>query len=154
MRIDLEFCAFLTLCSAGLVLAGCSHQESLDAKAAEASRVIPAAGAAMPTSEVYFSLGSAKLTTEGQNTIRAAAEAANKGDSSTVHAAGYADTLGSARSNEELSRRRAQAVAAQLVEYGLPQERIAVDWYGEQELPEPTADGTANPSNRVVTIKS
>lgn len=67
-----------------------------------------------------------------------------------VYVRGQTDTLGNAEANEVLSRQRARAVAALLVEQGANAERITVFVCGERLLNRATDDGVAEPLNRFV----
>jgi OmpA-OmpF porin, OOP family len=51
-----------------------------------------------------------------------------------------------------LSRRRADAVAAELVRRGVPKSEIFVTAFGETHPLVPTADGVREPQNRRVEI--
>ena len=66
--------------------------------------------------------------------------------------AGHADTSGTQRYNQDLSRRRAQAVASELVRLGVPREAITVQAFGESRPLVPTGDGVREPQNRRVEI--
>jgi outer membrane protein OmpA-like peptidoglycan-associated protein len=173
MSLRSSFQAILALCLAVPVLAGCNtiagvgrdisavggmvtnvadgSQQGI-ANALNESAIAPAAGVAQSSNTVYFDLGSAYLTADARDTIRAAAVAAGAGDGPAVRVAGHADTVGSASANDRLSQRRAQAVAEELAAQGVPRNRIVVDWHGERALPVPTADNTPDAQNRVVTI--
>ena len=67
-----------------------------------------------------------------------------------VYVRGQTDTLGTADTNEVLSRERARAVAALLVEQGANAERITVFVCGERLLNRATGDDVAEPLNRFV----
>ena len=67
-----------------------------------------------------------------------------------VYVRGQTDTLGTAGTNEALSRMRARAVAAMLVEQGANAERITIFVCGERLLNRSTGDGVAEPLNRFV----
>ncbi len=69
-----------------------------------------------------------------------------------IQVVGYADSAGPAELNEQLSQRRAEAVADALAAEGLPRESIEVEWHGEEQLPVPTADEVHEPDNRRVAI--
>ena len=142
--------AVLILCLAASEVAGCNAQQDIAAELLEEQEIAPGAGP--PSSAVHFALGSARLTREARSTIRAAAISAKERNVTHIRVVGYADALGSAAGNERLSRRRAQAVAAELVANGVLRDRITIDWHGERELPVPTPDGTPKAQNRVVTI--
>jgi outer membrane protein OmpA-like peptidoglycan-associated protein len=173
MRLYPSFRALPALCLSVLVLAGCNTIAGVGrdisavggiitnvadgtqrgiATALNESTIAPAAGMAQSSNTVYFSLGSAYLTEDARDTIRAAAVSAGQGDGPAIRVAGHADTVGPATSNDRLSQRRAQAVAAELSAQGVPRDRIIVDWHGERALPVPTADNTPDAQNRVVTI--
>ena len=68
----------------------------------------------------------------------------------TVTLEGHADAIGSEAYNMELSRRRATAVADELMAHGVRRDRVAVEAYGEQRpvAPNTNADGTDNPAGR------
>jgi outer membrane protein OmpA-like peptidoglycan-associated protein len=70
----------------------------------------------------------------------------------TIQVVGYADSAGPAELNEQLSQRRAEAVADALAAEGLPRESIEVQWHGEEQLPVPTGDEVHEPDNRRVAI--
>lgn len=65
---------------------------------------------------------------------------------------GYADTSGDAATNMEVSRRRAQNVAAELVRQGVRWDDIVVEWFGETRLARLTPDGVAELVNRRVSV--
>jgi outer membrane protein OmpA-like peptidoglycan-associated protein len=128
-------------------LVGCSdpRQDLITALSEETN---PSAG----VSSVYFAVGSARVSPEGREVIRAAAAAASQNDEARILVTGYTDASGPADLNERLSKRRAEALAAALEAEGVPRDRIAVVWHGEENLPVPTADGRREGNNRVVTI--
>jgi OmpA-OmpF porin, OOP family len=69
-----------------------------------------------------------------------------------VNVVGHADVNPSALGNDELSRRRANAVAAELVALGIGRELITVEWRGDDD---PISDGTtedALAANRRVEV--
>lgn len=173
MSLRSVFRTFFVLCLTVPVLAGCNtiagvgrdisaiggmvtnvadgSQQGI-ATALNESTIAPAAGVAQSANTVYFDSGSAYLTQDARETIRAAAAAAGQGSGPAIRVAGYADTVGPAAANDRLSQRRAQAVADELAAQGVPRNRIIVDWYGERSLPVPTGDETPDAQNRVATI--
>lgn len=66
---------------------------------------------------------------------------------------GHADRSGSAGLNQNLSRKRAQAVAARLRDAGVPRESIVVRAFGEERLAVPSGDGAPDPGNRRVAVR-
>jgi outer membrane protein OmpA-like peptidoglycan-associated protein len=119
--------------------------------------VVPAAG----NNVVYFSTGSAEIPSDGLEMIRSIAEDAQpeqqaqqgtEEGTARIEVVGYTDSAGPAAFNEQLSQRRAEAVAAALAAEGLPREAITVRWHGEEQLPVPTGDDVHEPDNRRVSI--
>ena len=68
----------------------------------------------------------------------------------SVTVEGHADSIGSDAYNTELSRRRATAVAEELITHGVRRDRVAVEAYGERRplAPNTHTDGTDNPAGR------
>jgi outer membrane protein OmpA-like peptidoglycan-associated protein len=67
--------------------------------------------------------------------------------------AGYADPRGSDAYNDELSLRRAQAVAAVLMSAGVPGERILIEAHGKTESTSAAGDLDAYALDRRVTVR-
>jgi OmpA-OmpF porin, OOP family len=65
---------------------------------------------------------------------------------------GYTDTSGTPRYNQGLSVRRAQAVQAELVRDGVPNEAISIQGFGDTHLLVSTGPGVREPQNRRVEI--
>ena len=107
----------------------------------------PAAGGNV----VYFTTGSAKIPADGLEMIHAIADDA-KQSTQKIEVIGYTDTAGPADYNEQLSERRAEAVADELTAQGLRRESIIIKWHGENQLPVPTEDGVPKRENRRVSI--
>ena len=102
---------------------------------------------------VFFAFDSAELEADARQTIAEAAEAYRRtGEAQQITATGHTDTSGSAEYNLELSQRRAEAVAAELVRQGVPATDIVTVGRGEEDLLVPTADGVREPRNRRVEI--
>lgn len=75
-------------------------------------------------SDVMFSSGSAALQPGAQDKLRRFAEVLNRYPRTTVQIIGHTDSRGTEESNDELSRRRARAVADELVADGVGSSRI------------------------------
>jgi outer membrane protein OmpA-like peptidoglycan-associated protein len=148
-RSTVEF--LLIPCLASLALAGCTNQNRDIANVL--ADIAPAGGFSRPIKTVYFAPGSARLTTETRQIIRDFAATVIAEHLTTVRVTGHADTIGSPDENERLSQRRALMVAAALVEYGVPRERIMVDWTWS-EPPIPTSNETPEAANRTVTMRT
>jgi outer membrane protein OmpA-like peptidoglycan-associated protein len=66
---------------------------------------------------------------------------------------GYADPRGSARFNDGLSLRRAEAVAKALVKAGCPQDRLLIEGHGSSDSTSPRGDLDAYAFDRRVTVR-
>jgi OOP family OmpA-OmpF porin len=75
-----------------------------------------------------------------------------RGRPAKVTVAGHADRSGSEAYNERLSERRARNVAQALVQRGVPERALEVEWFGERRPRIPTPDGQREPRNRRVEI--
>jgi outer membrane protein OmpA-like peptidoglycan-associated protein len=117
----------------------------------------PASGqsmAAVPAGDtVYFSLGSADLTADGRRAIDSAVGDVRRQSSLRIKVIGYTDTSGSSNANEQLSLRRAEAVADELVAQGVPRDMIDISGRGEADLAVQTSDGIVEPKNRRASIE-
>ena len=69
-----------------------------------------------------------------------------------VVVSGYTDTVGSAASNDTLSKRRAAVVSAALRIRGISRDNMKMDGYGEEFLSKRTADGVDEAKNRRVEV--
>ncbi|RAI59309.1 OmpA family protein [Roseicella frigidaeris] len=101
---------------------------------------------------VFFDWDRADLTARAREIIAEAAQNASRVQSTRIEVAGHADRSGSAAYNQRLSQRRADAVAAELVNRGVSRSEISVSAYGESRPLVPTADGVREPQNRRVEI--
>ena len=101
---------------------------------------------------VFFDWDRADLTGRARQIVAEAASAATRVQVTRIEVAGHTDTSGTARYNQGLSIRRAQAVADELVRDGVARESITTQGFGERHLLVPTADGVREPHNRRVEI--
>jgi OmpA-OmpF porin, OOP family len=69
-----------------------------------------------------------------------------------IEANGYTDTSGTKQYNQGLSVRRAKAVQAELVKYGVPESAITIQGFGDAHLLVPPGPGVRRPQNRRVEI--
>jgi OOP family OmpA-OmpF porin len=79
-----------------------------------------------PVFLVFFDWDSAVVGPSGREVIGLAAQTYKAGSPVTVQVTGFTDTSGSAGYNQRLSVRRANAVAAVLVQDGVPQNALVV----------------------------
>jgi len=113
----------------------------------------PPAPAARQEFIVFFEFDKSTLTPEGKDVVDRAAAAYKRGGSLKMSIAGYTDRAGTPSYNMRLSQRRAETVRAALVADGVPDNQIAVAWYGEENNRVPTANGVREPQNRRVEIE-
>lgn len=105
------------------------------------------AGAAGAPTFVYFDRNSAALTSRARHVIDAFAAAGGIG-AKKVEVAGGADRTEAADDNRDLSSRRAQAVAAELIRKGVPKAAIHVSTFSLKEVYYPPATPPMGPSPR------
>ena len=101
---------------------------------------------------VFFDWDRADLTERARQIIGEAAQATQRVQVTRIEVNGYTDLSGTARYNQGLSVRRANAVAAELVRDGVPQNEIVTRGFGESNPLVPTAQGVREPQNRRVEI--
>jgi outer membrane protein OmpA-like peptidoglycan-associated protein len=102
--------------------------------------------------EVHFNSGSAELTPGGARVAREAVERIRSMDVARVQVVAFTDRVGDAAYNLVLSKERALSLAAMLERVGLPRDMVEVIGKGEEDAPEATADGVAEPLNRCAGI--
>ncbi len=101
---------------------------------------------------VFFDWDRATLSDRARQIVADAAQASTRVRTTRIAVDGYADRSGAARYNQGLSERRAESVAAQLVQDGVPRQDIAIRAFGETHPLVATADGMREPQNRRVEI--
>ncbi|MDG4603858.1 MAG: OmpA family protein [Defluviicoccus sp.] len=98
---------------------------------------------------VFFDFAKSNLTTDAKNTI---AKAAKVTGPARLIVVGHTDRAGPEDYNLRLSKRRADAVKAELVRLGVPANQITAEGRGEADPLVPTADGVREAQNRRVEI--
>jgi outer membrane protein OmpA-like peptidoglycan-associated protein len=101
---------------------------------------------------VFFDWNRADLTDRARQILGDAASARTSVRSTRIEVSGHADRSGSEAYNQALSMRRAEAVAAELTQLGVPRAEMVIQAFGESRPPVPTADGVREPQNRRVEI--
>ena len=101
---------------------------------------------------VFFDWDKYNLTDRARQIIADAAANSKKVTYTKIESNGFTDTSGSAKYNQGLSVRRAQAVAAQLVKDGVPKKDIVITGFGESHPLVPTGPNVREPQNRRVEI--
>ncbi len=118
---------------------------------ASVSAPVPAPAPAR-TYLVFFDWDRADLTDRARQVVSEAAQASARVQSTQIRVNGYTDASGSAHYNHDLSIRRAQSVAAELIQDGVPRTAINISGFGQTHPLVPTADGAREPQNRRVEI--
>lgn len=121
----------------------------------ETREVEPAAGPPAPEQEtVYFDFDVAQLDDESQARVAELLEEIRSGQTDVAGAtvAGHADRAGPSEYNMELSERRAENVAAELIRGGVPARVVQTTGFGEEQPAVETEDGVALPANRRAII--
>ena len=101
---------------------------------------------------VFFDWDKADLTPRARQIIADAASASTKVATTKIEVGGHADRTGTAAYNQQLSMRRAQAVAAELVRLGVARNAIDINAFGDTRPLVATAASTREPQNRRVEI--
>jgi len=101
---------------------------------------------------VFFDWDKATLTDRARQIIHEAADNSTRVQYTRIEVNGYTDTSGTPKYNQGLSVRRAQAVQAELVKDGVPQNAITIQGFGDTHLLVPTGPGVREPQNRRVEI--
>src|SRR3954452_10804310 len=105
---------------------------------------------------VFFKTGSAVISAEGKQMLTALASEAPKHKGYAISVLGYADPRGTAKANEKLSNRRAQAVINYLKQSGhvQPGRVLAASAMGEEYYhAAQAADEKAHSNSRRVTVR-
>lgn len=102
---------------------------------------------------ITFRAGSAGLDPASNDFLNALYDIVSRCPGMVVEVGGHTDADGSASANQQLSERRAAAVAAYLVEKGIPAPRLQVKGYGEEHpiAANDSAEGKAK--NRRIEFK-
>lgn len=101
---------------------------------------------------LYFIEGSDELTEDSKRTLESVFADLRQRAVPDALVVGHTDAVGSNSFNDDLARKRADAVKAMLVGRGVRAEDIVAIGRGKRELLIPTADGVAEPRNRRVEI--
>ena len=117
--------------------------------------VEPAAPPPAPLPEsgrIYFEFDEYDLTPEARAALDDMIFDIRDRELGGIVAAGHADTAGPPDYNMDLSEKRANTVATELVRAGIPAQIITTEAYGETDLAVPTPDNTPEQANRRVVI--
>ena len=101
---------------------------------------------------VYFDFDEATLRPEGQQLLDSVVQDIRDRELSGITVAGHADTAGPPDYNMQLSERRANTVAAELIQEGIPARVVQTQAFGETDPAVATGDGVPEQANRRVVI--
>ncbi|KFI06417.1 OmpA family protein [Massilia sp. BSC265] len=124
----------------------------LEALLVEMQAVKTERGYVVTIGDVLFATNQATLTSSGMSTLRKLADVMAQNPNRTVLVEGFTDSTGSASYNQELSQRRAEAVASALGTMGVPRDRIAMRAYGQAFPVAPNDTAVNRQLNRRVEI--
>lgn len=126
-----------------------AHLEALlnDVQAVKTER-----GYVVTIGDVLFGTDQATLNANGRSTLRKLADAMAQNPERSVLVEGFTDSTGSSSHNQDLSQRRANAVATALAEMGVARERISMKAYGEAFPVASNATASDRQLNRRVEI--
>lgn len=103
---------------------------------------------------VFFDFDKSAVVASGMDVIDAVAqEIQNRSDITTVVITGHTDTSGPDAYNQRLSKKRAEAAKASLVEKGISADLIRIDAMGEKSQLVSTPNNTREPANRRAEIR-
>lgn len=97
---------------------------------------------------VYYDLDKSKIRNDAQPVLDKMAELMNKYDFLDLAVASHTDARASDAYNKALSQRRADAVKEYLSKFGIPENRVRIDWFGEENLINDCGDGVPCPETK------
>jgi outer membrane protein OmpA-like peptidoglycan-associated protein len=101
---------------------------------------------------LYFLEGRDELTPESRQIVGTIPAEIARRPAPEIVVIGHTDRVGAVPFNDALSLRRAERVRDELVQAGVPADRVRVEGRGEREPLVPTDDEVAEPRNRRVEI--
>lgn len=102
---------------------------------------------------VFFSTGSAELTDESDYEIEHLASLLKKYSSIDVELSGHTDSTGDSAANKSLSESRASAVMNELIELGIPSNRMTYQGYGSSSPTDTNDTEEGRQNNRRTELK-
>ena len=105
-------------------------------------------GRLMERNVINFATGDAAIAPSSRQTLNARPPSALRCDRFSIEVAGHTDNVGAREVNMELSRRRADAVAAYLAGQGVARWRLTARGYGPDRPRSSNATETGQAANR------
>lgn len=109
-------------------------------------------GKIVKTFVVYFDLNKTDITAAAHNVLNQVVTAQAEIKPMNIYLGGHTDTVGGDVYNQNLSRNRAEVVAAALSTLGVKTSMFDVKYFGKHKPQVPTPDNTKEPKNRRVEI--
>jgi outer membrane protein OmpA-like peptidoglycan-associated protein len=103
-------------------------------------------------SQLLFATDSAEVLPTGHAIIAQLSALAQHRSGAMVEVNGYTDTTGSKSHNQDLSVARADAVAQEMTQNGVPSAQIKAQGFGENDLAVPTDNNVNEAKNRRVVV--
>ncbi len=115
----------------------------------------PALGAEPPAPvsfTLFFIFGTDELMAESQQVLAQVTAEVMRRPGAEVIVIGHTDRVGPVQQNDALSLQRAERIRRELLQLGLPPDRVGVAGRGEREPLVPTEDEVPEPRNRRVEL--
>jgi OOP family OmpA-OmpF porin len=106
-------------------------EEPIDQAQVEAAPAQPPMRRISLDTDTTFGFDSAELTDQGKEKLDEIVDASRRAERMQVQVSGHTDRIGPEEYNEDLSRRRAEAVKDYLVSEGVPEESVSIAALGE-----------------------
>lgn len=90
---------------------------------------------------VYYDLDKAKIRNDAEPVLKKIAELMTKHDFLDLAVGSHTDSRASVEYNKSLSEKRASAVKDYLSTFGISENRVRIDWFGEEKLANDCGDG-------------
>ncbi|MCH6200127.1 OmpA family protein [Aquiflexum sp. LQ15W] len=97
---------------------------------------------------VYYDLDKAKIRNDAEPVLNKIAELMVKYDFLDLAVASHTDVRASVEYNRILSEKRANAVQNYLSKFGIPENRVRIEWFGKEKLANDCGDGVACPETK------
>ena len=97
---------------------------------------------------VYYDLDKSKIRNDAEPVLKKMAELMTKYDFLDLSVASHTDTRASDEYNRVLSEKRASAVKQYLGQFGIDENRVKIDWFGEQQLTNDCGNGVPCPETK------
>ncbi|MGH7390069.1 MAG: OmpA family protein [Candidatus Rokuibacteriota bacterium] len=101
---------------------------------------------------LFFILGTDEIMAESQHVLAQVSSEVMRRPGAEVVVIGHTDRIGSVQQNDALSLQRAERIRRDLLQLGLPPDRVSIAGRGERELLVPTEDEVPEPRNRRVEL--